>query len=416
MFWRRHPPLILMTVGSSDWRGSARALKRFASRPRRIGEAALIIRSGVFDGPYYLTHNPDVANWRVHPLIHYVLWGAFEGRRPNALFDPAYYLENRHDVNRARIEPLSHFLIHGAQEETNPAPQFDTRFYLAANPDVRAARINPLVHFIRGGWREGRSPSPSFDPLVYVARYEDVRSSGVNPFAHYVEVGLPEGRSAEPLADAPLAPMPRLRLSAQSLSPPGAERPLIVCLTHVCPWPMHAGNAYRINRLLQRLQDDGFRIVPVIAPLVGDEPSRASIQQVVQQFANVVVVGRDGRLQYSLTDVPDVLASLEGEYTPRYSAILGEDDPETARNRELLVLDRLYCHDAAISTMLRLHSALGRYVLLAEYVWMTRLLPLVDDRAIKVIDTIDVFSTKKDKVLRFGIRDVWLSRTKKRGD
>jgi hypothetical protein len=103
-----------------------------------------------------------------------------------------------------------------------------------------------------------------------------------------------------------------------------------------------------------------------------------------------------------------VLASLDGDYTPRYSAILGEDDPETARNRELLVLDRLYCHDAAISTVLRLHSALSRYVLLTEYVWMTRLLPLVDERAIKVIDTIDVFSTKKDKVLRFGIRDVWL--------
>ena len=39
---------------------------------------------------------------------------------------------------------------------------------------------------------------------------------------------------------------------------------------------------------------------------------------------------------------------------------------------------------------------------------MTRVLPLLDARAIKVLDTIDVFSTKKDKVLRYGIRDFWL--------
>jgi hypothetical protein len=397
-----------MTVGSGGWRGSARALKKFAARPRRIGEASLLARSGLFDGSYYLSHNPDVANWHIHPLIHYVLWGAFEGRRPNALFDPIYYLESRHDVKRAGIEPLSHFLVHGAFEETNPGPQFDTRYYLAANPDVRAAHINPLVHFVKVGWREGRSPSPSFDPLAYVARYEDVRSSGVNPLAHYAEIGLAEGRSAEPLADVSLAPLPRMRLTAQSLSPPQPNRPLVVCLTHVCPWPLHAGNAYRINRLLQRLQDDGFRIVPVIAPLIGDEPTRGSIERVIEQFGNAVIVGRDGRIQYALTDVPDVLASLQGDHTPRYSALLGEDDPATARNRELLVLDRSYCHDAAIAAVLRLHSALSRYVLLTEYVWMSRLLPLVDERAIKIIDTIDVFSTKKNKVLRFGIRDVWL--------
>jgi hypothetical protein len=405
---RSVPSIVVMTIGSGDWHGSARAVKRFVAHPRRIREASLLARSGVFDGAYYLTHNPDVVNWRIHPLIHYVLWGAFEGRRPNALFDPVYYLESRHDVNGARIEPFSHFLIHGAREETNPGPEFDTRYYLAANPDVRAAGINPLVHFVKGGWREGRNPSPTFDPLAYVARYEDVRSSGVNPLAHYIEIGLAEGRNAEPLADAALAPLKPRRLTTQSLAALPPDRPLLVCLTHVCPWPVHAGNAYRINRLLQRLQDDGFRIVPVVVPLVGDEPSGESIRKVVEQFSNVVVVGRDGRIRYSLTDVPDVLASLDGDYTPRYSALLGEDDPKTARNRELLVLDRTYCHDAAIATALRLHSALNRYVLLTEYVWMSRLLPLVDERAIKVIDTIDVYSTKKEKVLRFGVRDVWL--------
>jgi glycosyltransferase involved in cell wall biosynthesis len=37
---------------------------------------------------------------------------------------------------------------------------------------------------------------------------------------------------------------------------------------------------------------------------------------------------------------------------------------------------------------------------------MSRILPLVKDHVLKVIDTIDVFSTKREKVLRFGIDDL----------
>ena len=123
----------------------------------------------------------------------------------------------------------------------------------------------------------------------------------------------------------------------------------------------------------------------------------------------MVVVDRGGGIRYSLKDVPDVLATLDGEHTPRYSLLLNERIRSSYRARDLLVIDRTYCPDAAIATILRLHSALGPYVLLTEYVWMTRVWPLIDDRALKVIDTVDVFSSKAAKVLRFGIRDLWLS-------
>ena len=45
-----------------------------------------------------------------------------------------------------------------------------------------------------------------------------------------------------------------------------------------------------------------------------------------------------------------------------------------------------------------------------RYVWMTRVLPLIGEQAVKVLDTHDVFSTKGDKVLSFGIDDLSLSR------
>ena len=69
-------------------------------------------------------------------------------------------------------------------------------------------------------------------------------------------------------------------------------------------------------------------------------------------------------------------------------------------------MDRAFCHDVAITVATRLQQALGPHVLLAEYIWMSRILPLVRPDVIKVVDTIDVFSTKRDKVLRFGIDDL----------
>jgi hypothetical protein len=406
---RTAPSLLAMASRSDSVRRTVRNVSRLLS-PRRLTSACIVARSTLFHEAYYAARNPDVGLSGVHPLIHYVLWGAFEGRRPNVVFDPAYYLEQYPDVARAGLEPLSHFVVHGTREQRNPGPDFDTKFYLETNADVRESGVNPLVHFFNGGWREGRNPLPSFDCGAYVAKYEDVRTSGVNPLAHYIEIGRLEGRRAAPISTAPLPAPPRVQLTAQALRPRDPDRPIIVCLTHVCPFPPFAGNAYRIDRMLTYLQSAGFGIVPVIVPLGGEMPDGEAIRRVEKQYGNVVVVDRSGAIQYSLTDIPDVLASLDREHTPRYAAVLGEDTATDGRGRELLIIDRTYCPDAAIAVLLRLQSALGRYVLFAEYVWMTRVLPLVDNRAIKVLDTIDVFSSKKDKVIRHGIRDFWLER------
>ena len=53
-----------------------------------------------------------------------------------------------------------------------------------------------------------------------------------------------------------------------------------------------------------------------------------------------------------------------------------------------------------------LNEALRPSVVLVTYVFMTRFLPLLDAGTLKVIDTIDVFSTRAAKVERYGVPDV----------
>ncbi|WP_146121602.1 hypothetical protein [Burkholderia multivorans] len=49
----------------------------------------VIERSGLFDADWYLREYPDVAASGQDPIMHYLVFGAKEGRRPSAGFVPA---------------------------------------------------------------------------------------------------------------------------------------------------------------------------------------------------------------------------------------------------------------------------------------------------------------------------------------
>jgi glycosyltransferase involved in cell wall biosynthesis len=434
-------------------RSLARAIRTVPAmlvRPKRLLEAQAVVGSGLFDEAFYVHTYPDVAASRLTPLAHYVISGAREGRNPHPLFDAAYYLQRNPDVAVARVNPLVHYRKRGAQEGRNPHPLFDVAYYLTRNPDVSEAGIEPLDHFLRFGAAGGRDPNAYFQCSYYLQRYPDVGTSGLNPLVHFVSHGWREGRRTSPAFDtsyyaaqnADLQPetnplvhylefgrledrqatagpneletvvaediidWKQATLRARSLRPARGAAPTILVLSHVMPIPPRAGNEYRIHRMLSWLRDQGYRIIPIIAPLPGDRVERPSLEALAAEFTNAVLCDRDGAVDYILNDMPDVLASLDGEPSRPIPLLLNETTGTNALARQLLDLDQTFCHDALITAALRLQQALGPCIVVAEYIWMARILPLLSPNVIKVIDTIDVFSSKRQKVLRFGIDDL----------
>jgi glycosyltransferase involved in cell wall biosynthesis len=363
----------------------------------------------LFDAAYYQTQAPDARTG--NPLRHYLEIGSAQGLRPHPLFDPAYYLSSNRDVAATRIEPLTHFVLSGGLEGRRPIREFDSAWYLQTYPDVESSRANPLTHFVRHGWREHRNPSANFDIIGYLALYPDVGKGGANPLVHYVEYGRAEGRTPGPHERVARHIDSDRRVALRASSPSGHARTarVVICLTHVMPTAPRAGNEYRIQRMLRWLRDSGYIVIPVIGPIRAERPTTAAIDALADEFGNAVVCQADGRLEYVLRDVPDVLGSLDGKFSARWATTLGEDLVTTEQDRNLLRIDRSFCTDALIETVMRLQTVLGPYVLLAEYIWMSRLLPLLDSRALKIIDTIDVFSTRAEKVDRYGVEDLTIS-------
>src|SRR6185503_2039717 len=81
---------------------------------------------------FYLSRYPDVAAAGINPLVHYIVWGAREGRDPNPFFDTTFYLKTNPEVERSGVNPLAHYLIRGRREGREPVPRSGPRVHLYA--------------------------------------------------------------------------------------------------------------------------------------------------------------------------------------------------------------------------------------------------------------------------------------------
>ena len=90
--------------------------KRRRELRRRTNECSIITSSPLFDAEWYMAANPDVAAHKIAPALHYLLYGAKEGRAAGPHFDGAEYQRANTDVLRAGINPLIHYVIDGRRE------------------------------------------------------------------------------------------------------------------------------------------------------------------------------------------------------------------------------------------------------------------------------------------------------------
>ncbi len=149
----------------------------------------------LFDPAYYRQTNPDVKSSPWPPLLHFLLWGGFEGRKPHPLFDPDWYLTQNPDVVRSKLNPLQHYVRFGRFEGRSPHPLFDGARYLEKYPDVQREGYDPLIHFLLWGGKEGRQPHPLFDCAWYLSRHRGASESGLNPLMHYLLHGASDSLS-----------------------------------------------------------------------------------------------------------------------------------------------------------------------------------------------------------------------------
>jgi glycosyltransferase involved in cell wall biosynthesis len=100
-----------------------------------------------------------------------------------------------------------------------------------------------------------------------------------------------------------------------------------------------------------------------------------------------------------------MLDKLGGREPRNFSPTLDKDAGRNQVSRRVRDLLGVFCPDVLVELLLHVEEHFNPECLLAEYVFMTRAFPLLKPDLRKIIDTIDVFSNKQQKVERFGIPD-----------
>ncbi|NET44404.1 SGNH/GDSL hydrolase family protein [Okeania sp. SIO2B3] len=147
----------------------------------------------LFDEQFYLETYPEVAEAVANGTVsdgffHFIRFGQFESRDPNAIFNTNFYLDTNPGVAAAVeqnvLTPTEHFINFGQFEQRDPSTLLDTSFYLDRYPDVGEALANTSLtateHFLNTGQFEGRLPRLLFSD-IYV--FGDSLSDTGNAFA-----------------------------------------------------------------------------------------------------------------------------------------------------------------------------------------------------------------------------------------
>jgi hypothetical protein len=114
---------IISIAGIKFWRLKSRIsrtinpMRKRSLMAKHETDKQLIMASGLFDETFYLENNPDVAASSWQPLDHFLLYGGFEGRRPNQSFNIQKILDENPELPESDTNPLVHYLNSRKQGE-----------------------------------------------------------------------------------------------------------------------------------------------------------------------------------------------------------------------------------------------------------------------------------------------------------
>lgn len=199
------------------------------------------------------------------------------------------------------------------------------------------------------------------------------------------------GVRAGPAPDAPL----RYRVERMAADEsPGAGGEIVLVVSPVVPWPIRAGNEYRIARMLGWLKASGRQPVLVVAPLAGGMPAQAVFERLAHECPAFVWVDRDGSMRTGPGIEAGWLRALDG--TPI------EASSEIAPWR-LAATERGHAHDALAGVFAALAREAAPRAAIVNYIWYSSLLEHAPEGVLRVIDTHDVYSQKLAKVIEQGV-------------
>ncbi len=162
--------------------------------------------------------------------------------------------------------------------------------------------------------------------------------------------------------------------------------PTILMVTHVRFYPPAAGNELRIFNLIKFLKKRGYQIAVLVNPLSESAPLDPERRRKIHEFV----------------DYYEEMGDFDSHHisSTGFRPITTEPILERWRHQE-----QALCPDAVLWRTSELIKRLSPRVILSEYIWTSSVLKLAPAGTLRVIDLIDMFSSKAKNVNSYGFDD-----------
>ena len=165
------------------------------------------------------------------------------------------------------------------------------------------------------------------------------------------------------------------------------NRPTVLIVTHIRFYPPTAGNEQRLFKLVKYLKKIGYQVLMLVNPFMEKEPIDNQRRREMHQFVDYYE---------ELSDYPTERYVQNGTVSPKNQRVSLE---------KWKSIEYSFCPDELLAKVKRLVNIFSPKIFIAEYIWTSRIFELAEKDILKVIDLVDLFSQKKDRVIRFGIKD-----------
>jgi FMN phosphatase YigB (HAD superfamily) len=168
------------------------------------GERGVRASSPYFDPGYYLSRNPDVAATKVDPLVHFMRFGANEGRAFHPFLDLGFVRDrvaqdSPEVADMSRLELLRYVIAFNVLDRVDPSALFSNRIYR----ESKVGRIdrNPFYDFMSqtDPYLSG-DPAGTFSMRKYVGENPSVNFHFTNAYAHYLTYGAKSSETCDLLS------------------------------------------------------------------------------------------------------------------------------------------------------------------------------------------------------------------------
>jgi glycosyltransferase involved in cell wall biosynthesis len=165
--------------------------------------------------------------------------------------------------------------------------------------------------------------------------------------------------------------------------------PTVLIVSHVRFHSPEAGIEIRLNRFIKYLKMIGYRIVVLVNPFRENAALNRGVRRGVYRFADYYEeIGE--ALGHAATDVALRIGGLP------------QAEPILARWQEM---EDRFCSPAVLERTKAIIDEFQPSIIMAESIWMSRVLELAPTGTLRVIDLIDELADKSETEIRYGIED-----------